>query len=113
MHVTSMDSVERIRGVRQAMHASVRREHVERLQAEGQWWTIKTFHWEVQTLTILNCNYKNDLPCVFQHNERSRWLKKASQYVNNEERDLTRAREICFHLFREHMSMICRHTSNW
>ena len=37
MHVTSMDSVERIRGVRQAMHASVRREHVERLQAEGQW----------------------------------------------------------------------------
>jgi len=77
------------------------------------WWTIMTFHWEAQTLTILEYNYKNGLPRLFQHNGRSRWLKKASAAVTNEERDQTRARKIFLHNFRGHTSMICRYTSNW
>jgi len=36
MHVTCMDHVERIRGDGEAMHASVRRECIERMQAEGK-----------------------------------------------------------------------------
>jgi len=36
MHVTSMEPVERIRGDREAMYVYVRREHLERLRAEGR-----------------------------------------------------------------------------
>jgi len=36
MHVTCMDRVERTRGDGEAMHASVMREHLKRLQADGR-----------------------------------------------------------------------------